>query len=160
MTEILIRRLRDGEADALGQLFHRAVREGAVGAYDEPQRAAWSPTPPSGPDWHARLTAATTVVATAHRVPVGFMTLDGETGQIDLAYVAPEHKGSGVAAMLLGVLERCARRRGLSRLTTDASEIARAFFLKHGWQDGPRQEVHRAGVTLHNYRMEKALPPR
>ena len=159
MTEITIHRFRAGEGDLLGQLFHRAVHEGAAPAYDAAQRAAWSPVPPQGPEWEARLTGAVTLVAWAGKAPVGFVTLDPETGHLDLAYVAPEWKGQGVAAMLYGLLERCACKRGLAEITTDASALARRFFLKQGWQDGPRQEVTRHGVSLHNYRMAKRLKP-
>ena len=159
MTEITIRRFRAGEGDLLGQVLHRAVHEGTVGAYDEAQRMAWSPAPPQGPDWDARLTAGVTLVAWAGRDPAGFMTLLPGTGYLDLAYVSPDWQGQGVAAMLCGLLERCARRRGLAEITTDASALARRFFLKQGWQDGPRQDVTRHGVTLHNYRMAKDLKP-
>jgi len=159
MTEILIRRFRAGEGDALGRLFHHAVHEGSAGAYDATQRAAWSPTPPQGPEWAARLSALMTLVAWQGHTPVGFMTLDPATGHLDMAFVLPEVKGQGVAPMLLGLLERCARRHRCDRLTTDASERARRFFLKHGWQDGPRQQFNRNGVTLHNYRMAKPLKP-
>ena len=159
MNEITIRRFRAGEGDLLGQVLHRAVHEGTVGAYDEAQRMAWSPAPPQGPDWDARLTAGVTLVAWAGRDPAGFMTLLPGTGYLDLAYVSPDWQGQGVAAMLCGLLERCALRQGLDRLSTDASALARRFFLKQGWQDGPRQDVTRHGVTLHNYRMAKDLKP-
>ena len=81
------------------------------------------------------------------------------TGYLDLAFVAPEWQGQGVAAMLYGLLERCARRRGVAQLSTNASALAWRFFLKQGWQDGPRQQVERHGVTLHNYPMAKPLKP-
>lgn len=87
------------------------------------------------------------------------MSLDLETGYLDMAYVSPVHRGRGVADMLYGVLERSARRRGLRRMSCDASELARGFLIKQGWDDGPRQEVQRRGVTLHNYRMAKRLKP-
>lgn len=159
MTEITIHRFRAGQGDLLGQLFHRSVHEGAAAVYDEAQRRAWSPEPPAGPAWEARLAGSVALVAWAGRTPVGFMTLDAGTGCLDLAFVAPEWQGQGVAAMLYGLLERCAQRRGLAQLTTDASEAARGFFLSRGWQDGPRQEVIRQGVSLHNYRMAKSLKP-
>jgi putative acetyltransferase len=159
MTEITIHRFRAGEGDLLGQLFHRSVHEGTFGAYDAAQRAAWSPEPPSGPDWEARLTGVVTLVAWAGKRPAGFMTLDAVTGYLDLAFVAPEWQGQGVAAMLYGLLERCARRHGLAQLSTEASELARRFFLREGWQDGPRQKVTRGDVTLHNYPMAKSLKP-
>lgn len=159
MTEITICRFRAGEGEVLGQLFHRSVHEGTSGAYDATQRAAWSPEPPNGPDWEARLEGSVTLVAWSGKLPAGFMTLDPEAGYLDLAYVAPEWQGQGVAAMLYGLLERCALRRSLTVLTTDASELARGFFLRQGWRDGPKQSVIRRGVTLHNYRMAKQLKP-
>ena len=55
------------------------------------------------------------------------------------------------------MLESRARGSGLNRLTTDASELARSFFMRNGWQLVARQEIERAGISLHNYRMEKLL---
>ena len=159
MTETLIRRFRAGEGVALGQLFHRAVQEGAAGAYDAAQRDAWCSAPPQGPEWEARLAAIVTLVAWQGDTPVGFMSVDPATGHLDMAFVLPRVKGTGVASMLLGLLERCARRRGCDRMTSDASEIARRFFLRHGWQDGRRQQITRHGIALHNYRMAKPLKP-
>ncbi|MFC3615239.1 GNAT family N-acetyltransferase [Lutimaribacter marinistellae] len=157
MTDVLIRGLRAGEADALGLLFHRAVREGAAPAYSPEQRAAWSPQPPAGPDWAARLEREVTLVAEADGIPVGFMSLEPETGYLDLAFVLPEWRGQGVAGRLLAVLENRARALGLGALSTQASALARPFLLRNGWQDGPLQEVVRGGVTLHNYGMSRVL---
>ncbi len=157
MSDVWIRGLRPGEADALGLLFHRAVREGAASAYDAAQRAAWSPEPPCGPDWAGRLERAVTLVAESEGVPVGFMSLEPDTGLLDLAFVLPEWQGRGVASRLLAVLENRARALGLRGLSVEASALARPFLLRHGWRDGPRQEVERGGVCLHNFAMTREL---
>ena len=85
------------------------------------------------------------------------MSLVVKSGHLDLAYVAPEVMGRGVADALYAVLETRARCAGPGCLTSDASEMARPFFERHGWQVIARQEIVRADVTLHNYRMEKTL---
>ena len=154
-----VRSYRDGDANALGEVFHRSVREGAVSRYDAAQVAAWSPDVPSGEAWAARLAGAETVVATEGGLPVGFMSLD-VAGYLDLAFVVPEVMGRGVADALYAVLEGRARVAGQVCLTTEASLLAEPFFARHGWRVVARQEVERRGVTLKNARMEKRLEAR
>lgn len=154
---LVVRSFDPGDAEPLGRLFHRAVREGAAAHYDADQRAAWSPAPPDGAGWTARLAEAETVVAEQAGEIVGFMSLVVTSGYLDLAYVAPEVMGGGVADALYAVLETRARCAGPGHMTSDASELARPFFERHGWQVIARQEIVRGGVTMHNYRMEKTL---
>ncbi|MEO0943966.1 MAG: GNAT family N-acetyltransferase [Pseudomonadota bacterium] len=159
---IEIRAYRPGDADALGLVFHRSVREGARHAYSAAQVAAWSPAPPSGPDWQARLNSAFALVAVIDAAPVGFMTMNSggfakKGGYIDLAFVLPEQMGTGVANSLYAVLENHARAEGLERLTTQASLLAEPFFARHGWYVTERQTVTRTKVDLPNAWMEKTL---
>lgn len=151
-----VRSYREGDAEALGTVFHRAVREGASARYDAAQVAAWSPAPKSGEDWAERLERAGTVVALEDGRPIGFMSLD-ETGYIDVAFVLPEAMGKGVAATLYAVLEGRARAAGVTQLTTQASLLAEPFFARQGWVVTRRQEVEIGGVTLRNAWMEKRL---
>ena len=52
---------------------------------------------------------------------------DGATGEVKRIYVAPEHRGSGVARTLMAAIEREAAARGLSRLVlTTAERLAAA----------------------------------
>ena len=44
--KLAVRSFVPGDAEALGEVFHRAVREGAAHRYSADQRAAWSPEPP------------------------------------------------------------------------------------------------------------------
>lgn len=151
-----IRHYRPGDADALAELFYRAVHEGTAEAYSDRQRAAWAPEPPAGPAWSTRLAKAFTLVAETPEGPRGFMSLTPE-GCVDLAFVLPEARGTGVAAALYRAVETEARDRGLSLIWTDASHPARRFFLKQGWRVVAEQQPEREGVKLTNYRMEKRL---
>lgn len=157
MRPLMVRPYQPGDLEELAQLFHRAVRDGAAGHYSDDQRAAWSPAPPAGDAWRRRVAEADTVVAEHAGTILGFMTLDLARGYLDFAYVAPEAMGQGVSDALYAVLESRARGSGLDRLATDASELARSFFARNGWQMVVRQEIERAGITLQNYRMVKQL---
>lgn len=151
-----VRSYQDGDAEPLGQVFHRAVREGAMARYDARQVKAWSPQAPSDTKWAERLAAADTVVASEDNRLVGFMSLNPD-GYLDLAFVLPDVMGQGVADLLYAVLETRARGRGIVHLTTQASLLAEPFFAKHGWSVSRRQEVEIREAILKNAWMEKEL---
>lgn len=151
-----IRAYQPSDANTLGTVFHRSVREGAQPVYTPEQVAAWCATPPRGTGWHDRLSAHKTFVAEKDTALIGFMTLD-ETGYIDLAFVLPDHMGTGVATSLYVVLENHARAEKMARLTSQASLLAEPFFLRQGWHITKRQTVARHGVDLPNAWMAKSL---
>jgi putative acetyltransferase len=151
-----VRSFEPADAVPLGQVFHRAVREGASCRYDRSQVEAWAPDVPVGPLWEERLALADTVVAVEGDDRLGFMNLD-DNGYLDMAFVLPEHMGQGVSDLLYAVLESRARARGIKTLTTQASLLAEPFFARHGWRIVRRQEVEMGGVVLENAWMEKDL---
>jgi len=156
---IRVRRYRAGDAAPLHAIFYRAVHEGAAAFYSVAEQRAWAPhtAPPS--DWAARLADQITCVAEEPDGPVGFMTL-GHDGHLDLAYVAPETMGRGVASALHDRILAEAQARGLTTLDTEASHLARRFFLRQGWRDHGAQQVARGDVRLTNFRMTKTVAPR
>ncbi|MCA8882047.1 MAG: GNAT family N-acetyltransferase [Rhodobacteraceae bacterium] len=151
-----IRPFRAEDALPLRALYYRAVQEGAARFYDQRQRDAWARAPEMPPDWRDRLGREITLVAEDARGPVGFMTL-GHDGHLDLAFVAPEAMGTGIAAALHDRLLVEAEARGIAHLTTEASHLARRFFLRQGWREIAEQQVDLGGVRLTNFRMEKRL---
>ena len=158
--DLNIRSCAEGEAPALAQVFHRAVHEGAATRYTQDERMAWSPDVPAGASWEERLGGSETVVAEQAGRPVGFMSLDMSRGYLDLAFVAPEVMGRGVAALIYAVVEGRARSAGLTRLTAEASLLAEPFFRRQGWRVVKRQNVERLGVELSNTLMEKDIAAR
>lgn len=154
---IRIRAYRDGDAGPLFAVFYRAVHAGTQAFYSEDERNAWAPSAKPGSMWVPRLAEQLTLVAEQDDgTAVGFMTM-GDEGYLDYAYVAPEVMGTGVANALHASLLEHARHRGLTRLETEASHLARRFFLKHGWRDEGEQQVERLGVAITNFRMSLDL---
>ncbi len=152
-----VRPFHPRDAVALRGIFRQAVLVGAAGHYDAAQRAAWAGAAALPPAWPARLGDQITLVAeAAGGPPLGFMTL-GHDGHLDLAFVRPESRGTGVAAALLGAIVAEARARSIAPLTTEASHLARPFFLRHGWTLLAEQQVELNGITLTNFRMELRL---
>ena len=64
-----------------------------------------------------------------------------------------------MAALLIDALEKLARARGAKRLTVDASDTARPFFEKRGFQAERRGTLALGGEWLGNTTMEKRLTP-
>jgi putative acetyltransferase len=54
-----------------------------------------------------------------------------EAGHVDLAFVLPSAAGMGVGRALLNAAERWASAHGATRLSTEASLVARPFFERN-----------------------------
>jgi len=156
MVAIRIRPIQDADAAATARIFYDAVRIGAQDYYDEAQRRAWAPWIPESTEWLDRLKPQTTLVAEQDGRVVGFMTLTAD-GCIDLAYVAPDRIGHGVAKQLYDAILSVAVEHGLPRLRAEASHLARDFFERQGWSVVMEQTVSRSGVELTNFVMAKNL---
>lgn len=153
-----IRLFRDEDALALAEIFFSSVREIGGRHYSAEQVAAWAP---GLPDPHAYTRRAgdgrTLLVAVGEDGrPVAYGDLEAD-GHIDHLFCAPEWAGRGVAAQLYEALERAARTAGIDRIFVEASEPARRFFLKQGFEPASRNDFTLNGVEIHNYRMRKTL---
>ncbi len=133
------------------------MRIGARTHYDEAQRQAWAPAVPATADWLARIKPQTALVAERRGDVVGLMTLTAD-GCIDLAYVAPDQIGQGVAKQLYDAIMCEAVERGMPRLYAEASHLARGFFERQGWSVVRQQTVTRGGVEMTNFAMVKNPP--
>lgn len=160
MTKFNIRNGTAADWDRLAEIFHQAVRKGAL-AYTEAQRTAWSPICKAGPEWSVRMTRQTVWVAEANDASVGFMTLE-MNGYLDCAYIAPGWQGKSLFRKLYTALETQARLEGLNRIYTHASLHARAPFAAMGFAITRPETVKmstRTGqsIWLPRFAMEKAL---
>ncbi|WP_299648965.1 GNAT family N-acetyltransferase [uncultured Tateyamaria sp.] len=153
-TDMHLRGMIAGEADALGRVMFRAVREGQSD-YTDAQRRAWCSAPPAGDIWAAKLERQVTVVVEAQGAPVGFMTREG--AYVDLAFVLPEWQGRGVFSALFTRVEADARAAGLRRVWVHASLMAEPAFAARGFSVIRRETVERHGQRLDRAEMEKVL---
>lgn len=155
---ITIRAYEPRDAAGVADVFFRSVRQVALSDYTDEQVTAWVPQRPDPEQVHrvasdGRLTLV--AVNDGDRV-VGFINLEPD-GHIDHLFCAPEAAGKGVASRLYQAVEDEARKQGISRLFTEASELARRVFLRKGFVVLERQDNVLRGVRIQNYRMAKEL---
>jgi len=154
MTDVCIRRFRESDAAAAARVFFDSVHRATRSYYDAAQRQAWAPRIPDTDAWRARIMPQIAFVAERDGAVIGFMTLRTD-GHLDLAFVAPEAVGQGVAKALYDAILREAIAAGITRLTTEASLMARPFFARQGWTVLCEQAVARDGVTLTRFQMAR-----
>ncbi|WP_298990020.1 GNAT family N-acetyltransferase [uncultured Pseudokineococcus sp.] len=98
-------------------------------------------------------------------VGIAGVELDDEGGgELKRFYVAPAHRGSGVADALLEALVAHARERGATVLrleTGDAQAAALRFYARHGFRRVPRfgPYVDSATSVCLERRLDDATPP-
>ncbi|GGC73031.1 GNAT family N-acetyltransferase [Chelatococcus reniformis] len=144
------------DAPALAAIFRTAIDEIAADDYDEAQREAWASAADDEAAFGEHLAGMLTLVGVIGGSPMGFAALRGND-HVEYLYVHPAVAGQGVASQLLEALEKLAGARGATSLTTDASDTARGFFQKRGYQDLHRETVQRGGEWLGRTAMRKQL---
>ena len=157
MSELSVREFCRDDAGPTARIFYDAIHQGAASHYSEKQLNAWVARVPKTDWWYNRLLPQTVLVAEYRNRVVGFMTLDEAAEEIDLAFVAPDFIGNGVAWRLYRDLIRIAAEKGFQSLRAHASYIARPFFERQGWSLITEQNLHVRGVTLTNFLMETNL---
>ena len=153
---VIIRRFRLGDEIALAHIFQRSVSTIASAKYREDQVAAWLQSGPGGDELRERMRSREAFVAEDGGELIGWIDLL-PNGHIDMLYCIPERSRGGIAEMLYAEVEKRARAMGISRLHSEASLFAEAFFKRHGWEVDERERVVRLGVTIVRARMSVAL---
>jgi len=153
-----IRPFEDSDAPALAAIFFSSVREIGGFHYTADQVAAWAPGLPDADVFTRRGGDGRTflVAVGENGRPIAYGDLEAD-GHIDHLYCSPEAAGRGVARKLYEALEGIARSAGIEILFVEASEPAKSFFEKQGFEPVGRDAFELNGVEIHNYRMRKAL---
>jgi putative acetyltransferase len=157
-VEVTIRSYERRDADEVADVFYRSAHEVALSDYTPEQVSAWVPQRWDAVKEHQRSGDGRLVLVAEGESGhvVAFIDLEPD-GHIDRLYSAPEAAGRGVASRLYDGIEAAARDQGINRLYTEASELARRFFLRKGFAVLERQDKILRGVPIHNYRMAKTL---
>lgn len=157
---VRVRPFRKGDEAGLASLFHAAIHEIAAQHYTPEQVQAWAPQVPDPSRLLVRGTDGRTLLIAVddHDIPLAYGDVEAD-GHIDHLFCRPDVAGTGITAELYQALEQAARERGIGHLFTEASEPARRFFSKQGFDVIERRDFEINGVPIHNYRMEKRLRP-
>lgn len=155
-----IRPFRLGDEARLAVIFHSAIHGIAARHYSPDQVQAWAPQVPDPSRFLARATDGRILLVAVdeHDEPLAYGDVEAD-GHIDHLFCRPDVAGTGVTARLYAALEAAARARGTALLFTEASEPAKRFFLKQGFEVIERRDFEISGVRIHNFRMEKRLAP-
>jgi len=139
----------------LAAVFRASIEELTSEDYNESQQGAWAALADED-EFATRLASDLTLVALLQGDIAGFASLRGQD-HIRMLYVDPQAVGQGIATTLCDALEKLAAARGATKLSVDASDTARNFFEKRGYQSLHRQTVDCFGEWLGNTAMEKRL---
>lgn len=158
----VIRLFREDDAEALAELTGAAIRDIGALAYAPEQVEAWAARHP-GPQRFINSAAKGDIILVAVDAadhPAAYALLE-PGGHVDMLYCHPEHEGQGLAGQLLAEVEAHAAAEGVTRLFTEASDLARPVFARAGFRLVQRRDfaIPHAGadVAIHNYAMEKRL---
>jgi len=153
-----IRPFQQGDEARLALLFHAAIHQVAALHYSPEQVNAWAPRVPDPARFLARGTDGRTLLLAVDEAdePLAYGDVEAD-GHIDHLFCRPDVAGTGVTAQLYEALEEAARSRSISMLFTEASEPAKRFFAKRGFEVIERRDFEINGVPIHNFRMEKRL---
>lgn len=153
-----IRQYQESDYMEIADLFHGSVHAIDSSAYSNEELEAWAPSPINYAFWEQRLKKQKPFVATENGIIFGFIELE-PSGHIDCLYVHKEHQGSGVASQLLQYTLEIAKKRGVNRLSVEASLVAMPLFKKHGFKVQQKNIVKLRGQLLTNYSMLLATKP-
>ncbi|MCB2129685.1 MAG: GNAT family N-acetyltransferase [Rhodobacteraceae bacterium] len=127
-----IRRFALTDAAATHDVFFQAVRIGAAEHYRESDLTDWAPSPEMPDGWGEWLDRHFTVVADQDGTICGFFMLEA-TGYLNMAFVRPDYRRTGLADRLYDAILAEARARKMPHLTVWASRLFRPFLARKGW---------------------------
>jgi putative acetyltransferase len=134
IAEPFIRRFAPADAAATHDVFFQSVRVGAADHYREKDLIDWAPSSEMPDGWGEWLDSHITVVAEKDGTICGFFMLEA-TGYLNMAFVRPDYRRTGLADRLYEAILAEARARNMPRMTAWASRLFRRFLTRKGWKE-------------------------
>jgi putative acetyltransferase len=157
-TTMIARRYEPTDLPQIMTVYREAIHTLAAPFYTKEQLDAWAPPDQRVDRWEQRLTQVRTIVIEDDGTIAGFASHD-LAGHLDLLFVHPRFARRGVATRLCAAVEHELRVAGVSRIFTEASLAARAFFERNGFRVVREESVECRGAYLRRYAMDKEIVP-
>ena len=153
-----IRPYQDSDAEALASVCRAAIKGIGPEAYSDEQVDVWLSRHPGAELYRERVSNGATIFVAADEddAPVAYALLEPD-GHLDHLYNDPAHTRKGLALNLLATASLFAKHHGITRLYTEASDLARPSFEEAGYVATEKREFEIDGVPIHNWAMEKAI---
>lgn len=152
-----VRKLIDTDIEACIELFHDTVRAINSRDYSLEQVKIWAPDniDVNNQRWRLLLDN-TSFVAELNNELVGFIDM-ACSGYLDRLYVHKDYQGKGIATVLLHQVEKSAREKEISEISTEASITAKPFFESRGFDCCVEKKKSINGIQFINYLMKKKI---
>ena len=157
--EVILRPATAEDISSIAVIWHRGWQDGHVGHVPKElttvrtERSFWSRAAQRLPD---------TTIAEIEGAVAGFVMVVGD--EVDQVYVGEEHRGSGVASVLLAEAERRVQQGGHDTAwlaVVAGNERARRFYANRGWVDEAPFDYQAQGpegpITVPSHRYVKAV---
>ena len=140
--------------DDVYNLFYSAVHETCYREYSAEALSAWAPAFVDVEAWCADFLKTYSLVALSDDgALLGFGNIDVDKHYIDRLYVSSSHQGEGIGRAILQCLEATVS----GAVTVFASDTAKPFFIRMGYEIVRDNYVKRKGIIIHNNLMSKML---
>lgn len=152
MSEMEVRKFREGEEIELWKLFYNTVHNINIQDYDENQVAAWAPENLDINIAVQKFREIDPFVVIKEGKIIGYADIQSD-GYIDHFFCHHEFQGHGVGSMLFSALEKEARESDILEMYSNVSITARPFFEAMGFSVEKEQIIQIRDQKFKNYRM-------
>lgn len=152
-----VRKLIDSDIGACIKLFYDTIHAINTRDYSLEQVNTWAPDniDINNQRWQLLLENIS-FVAELNKELVGFIDMTC-SGYLDRLYVHKDYQGKGIATVLLHQVEKSAREKEISEISTEASITAKPFFESRGFDCCVEQKKSINGIQFINYLMKKKI---
>lgn len=155
--EYKIRGMRVSEFKKVTKLIYDSVHILCANDYTKEELDAWVPEDLHMPAFFSSLSRCHTIVALDEKNEiVGVMSTEKD-GYVNRLYTRFDCAGRGVGSALLAQTEAWAKKRGIKRLTLEASRSAESFYRKMGFIRTGTVKSVKNSVPFESAEMRKEL---
>lgn len=124
--------------------------------YTPAQLDAWASKNINNDKWNKSLSENYTIVVESDGVIIGFGDLD-DKGYFNRLFVHKNFQRRGIARLIECEIEKYAKAKNITLITTEASITAKPFFEQCGYRVIKQQNIERGGQILINFLMKKKI---
>ncbi|NES83529.1 MAG: GNAT family N-acetyltransferase [Moorea sp. SIO2B7] len=153
---MFLREYQKSDAEAITKVYRDAVIGIGSTVYNSEQIKVWSSYPDELEYFRELLSLGLTIVASKNQEIVAFGQLN-PVNHLAFIYTATNYSYQGIATAIYQKLETEAKQKQVKCLYTEASRIAKFFFLKHGFNIVETEIALRCGVEFERFKMQKLI---